>query len=251
MIKDQRKISKLKLLHLYRETLFGWKKNFNSYTKIALVVAIPAAILGVLQNDGYLGDYGLTLGIAWAFVFITIIYFTIHGSKLRNVKLATAYTTASGRFLQFLGVSLILALFALPIFLSLFGLFLSLPIFNLPPIIFLPLSVFSFLISSYLLARFGIGQVISVAEEQSVIQSLKLSSEITKKNRWKIFFGTFLVILVFLIILTAIQFLLGINQSVAQNRIVSSLVYIVEASVMAPLFFIFQAEMYRELNGKK
>ncbi|MEI6169387.1 MAG: hypothetical protein WCP56_00125 [Candidatus Saccharibacteria bacterium] len=213
-------------------------------------MAIPAAIIGVLQNDGYLGDYGLTLGVAWLFVFMTIIYFTIHGGKLDNIKLSSAYTAASARFLQFLGVSLTLALLALPIFLSLFGLFLSLPIFGLPPIIFLPLSILSFLLSSYLLARFGMSQVISVAESLSVVQSLKLSSEITKKNRWRIFFGTFVVILVFLVLLTLVQFLVGLNQSLAQNQIFSAAVYAVEAAILVPLFFIFQSEIYKELNGK-
>ena len=245
-----RTIPKLKLLSLYRAAFSTWKNNFNSYAKITLVVAIPAAIIGVLQNYGYLDDYVLTLGIAWLFVFMAIIYFTIHGGKLDNIKLSSAYTAASARFLQFLGVSLALILFAQPMFLSLNGLFLSLPIFDLPPIIFLPLSIVSGLLSSYLLARFGMSQVISVAESASVVQSLKLSSEITKKNRWRIFFGTFVVILVFLVLLTLLQFLVGLNQSLAQNQIFSAAVYAVEAAILVPLFFIFQSEIYKELNGK-
>ena len=240
-----RTIPKLKLLSLYRAAFSTWKNNFNSYAKITLVVAIPAAIIGVLQNYGYLDDYGLTIGIAWIFAVKTIIYFTTHGGKLDNIKLSSAYKAASPRFLQFLGVSLILILFALPLRAD--GL---LPIFSLPPIIFLALWILSFLLSSYLLARFGMSQVISVAESASVVQSLKLSSEITKKNRWRIFFGTFVVILVFLVLLTLVQFLVGLNQSLAQNQIFSAAVYAVEAAILVPLFFIFQSEIYKELNGK-
>jgi hypothetical protein len=153
--------------------------------------------------------------------------------------------------LQYLGTNLILAIFALPFFLSLFGLFLSLPIFNLPPVVFLPLSIFSFLLSSYLLARFGMTQIVVVADQYSVIGSFKKSTELTKKNRWRIFFATFILILIFLIALTGIQFVLGLKTEIAQNQIISSLVYIIEASFLAPIFFIFQAEMYKELNGKK
>jgi hypothetical protein len=251
MINDLRKIPKLKVLSLYKNSFLEWKDNFNNYTKIALVVAMPVAIINAFQTNGYLGDYGLTTAIAWTFTFVSLIYFAIHSKNLKDSKLATIYTSASSRFLQYLGTNLILAIFALPFFLSLFGLFLSLPIFNLPPVVFLPLSILSFLLSSYLLARFGMTQIVVVADQYSVIESFKKSTELTKKNRWRIFFATFLLILTFLIALTGIQFVLGLKMEIAQNQIISSIVYIIEASFLAPIFFIFQAEMYKELNGKK
>lgn len=251
MIKDQRKIPKLRVTHLFKSSFVEWKNNFNQYTKIALVVAIPVAVVGAFQTNGYLDDYGLITATAWTFTFVSIINFAINRHEQEDTKLSTLYASASSRFLQYMGTNLILALFALPFFLSLFGLFLSLPIFNLPPLIFLPLSIFSFLISSYLLSRFGMAQVIVVADKSSVAESLKKSTLLTKKNRWRIFFATFLLILTFLLSLTGVQFVLGLKASIAQNQIISSLVYIIEASLLAPIFFIFQAEMYKELNGKK
>ena len=181
MIKDQRKIPKLRVLYLFKSAFRQWRDNFNSYAKIALVVAIPVAIVGAFQTNGYLDDYGLITATAWTFTFVTLINFAINKDKLKDTKLSTLYTSASSRFLQYLGTNLILALFALPFFLSLFGLFLSLPIFNLPPLIFLPLSILSFLISSYLLARFGMAQIIVVADKSGVIESLKKSTLLTKK----------------------------------------------------------------------
>jgi hypothetical protein len=240
-----RTIPKLKLLSLYRAAFSTWKNNFNSYAKITLVVAIPAVIFGVLENYGYQDDYGLTIGIAWLFAFMAIIYFTIHGGKLDNIKLSSVYTAASARFLQFLGVFLILILFALPIRANSL-----LPIFSLPPFIFMPLSTLSGWLSFYLLARFGMSLVISVAESASVVQSLKLSSEITKNNRWQIFFGTFGVVLVIIILLTLVKSFVDLDQSLAQNQIFSAAVYAVEAAILVPLFFIFQSEIYKELNGK-
>ena len=248
MKKDNRHIPKLKVWKLYKQTLVEWKNNYQVYFKIILIVALPVAVLGIFQNDGALGDYSITTSIVWAFAFIATISFAANKSKLQNSKLATIYSFASSRFLQYTAVSLILALFALPIFLSLIGLFVSLPVFGLPPAIFLPLSAGSFLLSSYLLARFGLAQIIVVATTKPTFESLKNSSLLTSKNRWSIYLGTFLLLLVFMLVLTSVQFLLTLNQSVAQNQYISGLVSAIEAAVFVPIFFIFQSKMYRDLN---
>lgn len=248
MKKDNRHIPKLKVWKLYKQTLVEWKNNYQVYFKIILIVALPVALIGIFQNDGALGDYGITTAIVWAFAFIATISFAANKSKLQNSKLATIYSFASSRFLQYTAVSLILALFALPIFLSLLGMFVSLPIFGFPPAIFLPLSVGSFLLSSYLLARFGLAQIIVVATTKSTFESLKNSTQLTSKNRWRIYLGTFLLLLVFMLVLTSVQFLLSLNQSVAQNQYISGLVSSIEATVFVPIFFIFQSKMYGDLN---
>jgi len=248
MKKDNRHIPKLKIWKLYKQTLEEWKDNYQVYFKIILIVALPVAVLGIFQNDGVLGDYSIASSIVWAFTFIAVIAFAINRPKLQNTKLATIYSFASSRFLQYIAVSLILALFALPILLSLIGLFVSLPVFGLPPAIFLPLSVGSFLLSSYLLARFGLAQIIVVATKKTTFESLKNSSLLTSKNRWRIYFGTFLLLLLFMLVLTSVQFLLTLNQSVAQNQYISGLVSAIEAAVFVPIFFIFQSKMYGDLN---
>jgi hypothetical protein len=173
----------------------------------------------------------------------------MHENKLEKASITSIYTAASGRILQFLGASLVLALFAFPFGLGLIGLFFSLPALGLPPLVFLPISLAGLFVSGYLLSRFGLSQVIVVATENGVIESLKTSSRLTKKNKWKIFFGTFLLIILYLIFLTLIQFLLNLNQSVSQNQFISNFVYVIEAIILVPTFFIFQTELYKELNG--
>lgn len=249
MKKDARKIKKLKIFQLYKNSFKEWKNNFNNYTKITLVVAIPAAVLGALQTNGVLSDYGQVLAVAWAFVFISIIFYAYRRSELKKNTIGIIYTSASGRFLQFLGVSLVLAVFALPFFLGLIGLFFSLPVLNLPPVIFLPISLGGLILSGYLLSRFGIAQIIAVAGNYTISESLKMSTKITKKNRWKIFFGALLLIIFYLVLLTAIQFLLNLNKSVAQNQYISNIIYVIEACVLVPTFFVYQTEIYKELNG--
>jgi len=249
MIKDARKIKKLKIFNIYKRAFAEWKGNFNNYTKLTLIVAIPAALLGALQTNGILSDYGQILAVAWAFAFISIIFYTDRRNELKNTKLSTVYTAASGRFLQFLAVSLILALFALPFILGLVGLFFSLPILNLPPLIFLPVSIAGLVLSGYLLARFGAAQIIVVASGATTSEALKQSKKITKKNLWKIFFGTLFLILLYLVVLTAIQFFLNLNKSVAQNQYISNIIYVIEACVLVPTFFVYQTEIYKELNG--
>lgn len=251
MIKNIQNIKKLKFFILLRIAYKRWVEDFNTYAKITLIVAIPSAILGLLQNNGILSDYGLIMAVAWAYAFISIIYFSFHRKKLQNNKLSEIYTTSSSRFLQFLGVSLILAIFALPFAVGLVGLFLSLPVLGLPPFIFLPISIIGLVLSSYLLARFGMAQIISVVDQLSVIDSLRASSKITFKNRWRIFFGTSLVLLLFLLMLVFVQFLLNLNLKIAQNQIIYAFVNILEACLVVPIFYAFQTEIYRELNGKK
>ena len=252
MKKDNRHIPKLKVWKLYKQTLVEWKNNYQVYFKIILIVALPVAVLGIFQNDGALGDYGITtaivIAIAFAFAFIAVINFAINKPKFQNTKLATIYTSTGSRALQYIAVSLVLALLALQIFLSLLGMFASLPASDLLPVIFLPLSVGSFMLSSYLLARFGLAQIIAVVNTKSTFESLKNSSLLTRKNRWRIYLGTLLLLLVFMLVLTSVQFLLSLNQSVAQNQYISALVITIEAAVFVPIFLIFQSKMYRDLN---
>jgi len=179
MKKDNRHIPKLKVWKLYKQTLVEWKNNYQVYFKIILIVALPVAVLGIFQNDGALGYYGITtaiviaIAIAFAFAFIAVINFAINKPKFQNTKLATIYTSTGSRALQYIAVSLVLALLALQIFLSLLGMFASLPASDLLPVIFLPLSVGSFMLSSYLLARFGLAQIIAVVNKNQLLNHSK------------------------------------------------------------------------------
>lgn len=251
MIKDARKIPKLKIFRLYRACINELKSEINVYIKLALVITIPAAVIGALQNLGFISDYSQYLNIAWAFAFSATIYFASRKKNSKDNKISTIYTAASGRILQFIGSSLVLAVFALPFGIGIVGLLFSLPVLGLPPVVFLPVSIIGLVLSGYLLTRFGLAQVIVIAENMSIKKSLQQSARITKKNQWKIFFGTLLVLVIYLVALTIIQFVLNLSGQLAQNIYVINILYVIEASIFMPIFVIYGVEMYKELNGKK
>ena len=88
--------------------------TFNNYSKLVLAVAIPVAILTIIQADGNLGDFGLLMGFALAFMSLAVIEYGSNKVSLENKKITTVYTSGSGRFLQFLGTFFIMVFFSVP-----------------------------------------------------------------------------------------------------------------------------------------
>ena len=243
--------NRLSVKAVFGATFKLWRTNFNLFTKIVLVVAIPSSILNVLNSQGMVGEYGLLLSLAWSFVVIAILLLSNEKSELVSKKVGAIFTVASGRLLQYVAVSLILLVFALPIIISLFGVILAQSAFGIPLVIFLPIGLLAFVLGSYLLSCFSASQAIAVNEGTGIYQSLKQSAEKTKKNRLRIFIGYFVLFVVILMMLMIIQFVLSLNQAINENAIVSGVIYILEAVIFVPVVFIYQQKIYESLkNGK-
>lgn len=242
---------KLSIKAAFGATLKLWRANFNLFTKIVLVVAVPSSVLNVLNSQGMVGEYGLLLSLAWSFVIIAILLLANEKSALVSKKVGTVFTAASARLLQYVAVSLILLVFALPVIIGLLGLVLAQSVLEIPLVVFLPIGLFAFAAGSYLLSCFSVSQAITVNENTSIYQALKRSAEKTKKNRLRIFFGYLILFVVILLVLTTIQFVLSLNQVINENSIISGILYILEAVVFVPIVFIFQQKIYESLkNGK-
>lgn len=246
--KPDNKSNKLRIIDLYRSTFKSWKQEFNNYSKVVLIIALPAAIINILQNQGVVGEFGLILSFAWSFVIIGVLMLAQKERKLDNTKLSTIFTAASARLLQYIGVSLVLVLFALPAIAGLVGVFLALPVFGVSPVFFVPLGLLGLLLGAYLLGRYCLAQTIAVGTNDSILSSFAQSAKLTKGNRLRILLAYFLLIVLMLLALTAIQFVLGLNQSINENAIIGGAIYVIEAVVLVPLFFIFQVKIYESLN---
>ena len=114
MKKSALKPKRLALFRIFGQSFREWISHFNAFTKIVLIVAIPVAALTVLQADGNTGDFGLTMAFAWSFAIIALIGYAFANPTTENAKLSKLYSEASGRFLQYVGVSLVLILMAVP-----------------------------------------------------------------------------------------------------------------------------------------
>ena len=244
------KSNNLKITQLFKATLRTWKADFNNFSKVILVIALPAAIVNILQNQGLIGEYGLILSLAWSFVIIAVLLMGLNKRQLKDIRLSTVFTASSARLLQYLGVSLVLIIFALPAIVGLLGLFLALPVFGISPWLFVPLGSAGLILGAYLLCRYAITQTIAVSTPSSIISSFKQSAKLTKGNRLRILIGYLVLFTVMLIVLVAVQFLLGLNQSINENAFIGGAIYAIEAVVLVPIFFVFQVKIYEFLNEK-
>lgn len=244
--KPKLRIKPFKLIGL---SIKAWLKDFNIYTKLVLAVALPVAALTILQAEGSTGDFGLTMAFAWSFTIIALIIYSYTKKSLPNHKLTNIYSLASGRFLQYLGVTLVLIAFAVP---GVFGWLAILSILGqqgISALLLLVACLAAISLSIHLLIRFSLAQVITVGEKQTVYQSLLKSSRATKHNRLRIFIGFFALLLVIFIIANGIQILLSLKQSVNENVIINNLIYVLEATVFLPVIYVYQVKILEALNG--
>jgi hypothetical protein len=244
------KRQRLNIFTLYKQTFREWLKNFNSYTKIVLVVAIPVAILTVLQADGNTGDFGLTMAFAWSFTSIALILLASNGKTPLKEKISTLYSAAGGRFLQYIGVSLVLILMATPGLAGWLGIVSALGGSGTSALYLIIAGLAGIIISIYLLVRFNIAQVITVAESKSVMQSLKSSFKLSKRHFWGMLAGYVIILLGVFLLANGVQLLLSIRQSINENIYINNLVYVVEATIFLPIIYIYQLKLLRALNGE-
>ena len=241
--------SKIKLFKIVVATFKQWLGEFNNYTKLVLVVALPVAALTILQADGNTGDFGLTMAFAWSFTIIALITYSTKKTGPKDAKIAGIYSAASGRFLQYLGVSLIMIFFAAPAVAGWLGILTALTQQQSNSLILLALGATGLVLSVYLLVRFSLAQVITVGFQKTVLQSLKDSSKLTKGNRLKVFIGFFILLLLVFLIANGIQLLLSLSRVVNENTIINNMVYVIEATIFLPILYVFQVKLYEALNG--
>lgn len=242
--------TKLKIMAVYKATFRLWRSKFSLFTKAVLVIAIPSSVLNVLNSQGMIGEYGLLLSLAWSLAIISILLVAEEHSELVGKKIGAIFTVASGRLLQYIAVSLIQIVFLLPAIVGVFGAFIAVPVLNVPFWYFVPFGLAGIVLGSYLLSRYSVAQSAAVIENQTIIGSLKLSAALTKGSRLRIIISYLLLTALIIVILTAVQFVLSLNQSINENAILGGIIYVLESVVFVPIFFIFQVKIFESLNEK-
>ena len=250
MKKSAPKAPRLALIKIFGQVFREWFQNFNTYSKIVLVVAIPVAILTVLQADGNTGDFGLTMAFAWSFTIIALVMYATVGPKNNNDKLAGLYSNASGRFLQYIGVSIALIIMAVPGVAGWLGIIAVLGGSGSGALALLIAGGLGIIISIFLLVRFGLAQVLTVSQKTSVYKSLKASYNLSKKHFLGMFVGYLIILLGVFLIANGIQLVLSIRQNINENIYINNLVYILEATVFLPIFYIYQSKLLKALHGE-
>lgn len=241
---------KLNIFSLIKLTFQEWLKNFNAYSKIVLVVAIPVAILTVLQADGNTGDFGLTMAFAWSFTSIALIILASNTKQAAKAKISVLYSSAGGRFLQYVGVSLVLIIMVIPAVAGWLGIVSALGGSGTSALLLIIAGALGILISVYLLVKFNLAQVITVKEGKTIMQSLKSSLRVSKGHFWAMLAGYVIILLGVFLLANGIQLLLSIKQSINENIYINNLVYVVEATIFLPIIYVYQLKLIRALNGE-
>lgn len=241
---------KFGILRLFTATLSHWKSNFNSYTKIILVLAVPSTIINILQTQGLIGEYGLVMAIAWSFAIVAIINLAGNRENLTSTRLSTIFTVSSSRILQYVGVSLILLVFVLLLLVGIISLLFAGPVFGVSPVVFVSIGVLGLVLGLVFLSHYCLAQTVTVVDSRSIWDSLKDSARATRGNRIRIIASYSLLILLILTLLSIVQFILSLNEPVNQNTLLAGVIYILEAVVIVPIFFIFQVKLYEVLGEK-
>lgn len=250
MKKSALKPKRLALFRIFGQSFGEWISHFNAFTKIVLIVAIPVAALTVLQADGNTGDFGLTMAFAWSFAIIALIGYAFANPTTENAKLSKLYSEASGRFLQYVGVSLVLILMAVPGVAGWLGIISALGGVGSNSLLLLIAGGLGIIISIVLLVRFSLAQVLTVGQKLSVYQSLKSSYRLSRKHFLGMFIGYFILLAGVFLIANGIQLILSLRQSINENIYINNLIYIIEASVFLPAFYIYQTKLLKALHGE-
>ncbi len=225
----------------------AYRKNFLLLSKITLVVAIPVGLLQLVQTDAFNGDTTIVSSIAWGYAILALLYVLLSNQRTTS-KLSQIYTHVSGRFLQYVIVSLLFVLFALPFFAAALIFVIFVPVYGFSPVLFLPLGLLCLLGSIYLYSRFVLALPAVTIESISSFSSIALAGRLSRKNILRIAAVLVLLFIILIGILTGITAIVSLSQTLNENKIFNTILTILESIIVVPIIMCVLATMYKKLS---
>ncbi len=227
---------------------FGlYKQNFLSLCKITLVVAIPVGLLQLVQTDVFNGDGTVVASIAWGFAILAMLL-VLFDPKQSKEKLSKIYTQASGRFLQYVVVSLFFIVFALPAIGSAIIFLILIPVYDWPGIFLIPAGLLCVLASVYLYSRYVLALPAIVDKPISSFSAIALAGQMSKKNKWRMALTLLALMLLVVIVLVLVTILLSLSQALAENKLLGILINIVLSALLIPYIMSVLVTAYKKLS---
>jgi hypothetical protein len=177
----KKKTTKLSLnpFSLLRDTLQDFRSHFVKILIISAVVAIPGSLLRVATIDNGVTDFSIVASIAGLYTSLALFYAFYNIKQLNKNSWSKTYVAASGRFLPYLGVTILQGLLAL---IAVLGLLLPVLVFS--GVVAPAFGIFGVaigLIALWVLLRVSLAAVITITTEFGVNSSLRASWLGTKK----------------------------------------------------------------------
>lgn len=224
-----------------------YKQNFLVLTKIVLIIAIPVGLLQLVQTDVFNGDGTVVASIAWGFAILAMLL-VLFDPKEGKAKLSEIYTKGSGRFLQYVVISLFFIVFALPAIGSVIIFLILIPVYDWPGIFLIPAGFVCVLASIYLYCRYVLALPAIVSKPISSFSAIALAGQMSKKNVWRIAATLLAVTLLVIAAMVAVTLVLNLSQALAENRLLGILINIVLSALLIPYILSVLVTAYKKLS---
>lgn len=231
---------------LLAETVVEFKNHFLKLLLISAVVAIPGALLRIISFDNGVTDFSVVASVASLYASLALFYAFYNATELNKNSWAKIYVRASGRFLPFLGTTILLSLVALFAVLGFL-----LPVLFLADIVSIFFGIFGIvlgLVATWLLIRLSLAAIITATTEFGVLTSLRASWLGSKKRMWMLLFD-WIVLAAILVLVSGI--ILRIFYSIAAlstNQVALALVSGVLAAVLLPVTIGFGVKLWQRIE---
>lgn len=227
-----------------------YKQNFLTLSKIILVVAIPVGLLQLVQTDVFNGDGTIVASIAWGFAILAMLL-VLFDPKQGKVKLSEIYTKASGRFLQYVVISLFFIVFALPAIGAVIIFLILIPVYDWPGIFLMPVGLICILASIYLYCRYVLALPAIADKPISSFSAIALAGQMSKKNVLRIMGVLLAVLLLVVMVMVLVTILLNLSQALAENKLLGILINIVLSALLVPYILSVLVTVYKKLSWQK
>lgn len=228
------------------DTLRDFRSNFVKILLITAIVAIPGSVLRVATIDNGVTDFSIIASIAGLYTSLALFYGYSDLNRLKKNSSSKTYVEASGRFLPYLGVTILQGLVALIMVLGLL-----LPVLVLSEVVAPAFGLFGVvvgLVALWVLVRISLASVITATTEFGVNSSLRASWLATKKRVFKLI-ADWLVILVLIIVLSGI-ILSGVYaiSVLANNQFIIAIINGILVSFVLPIVIGYTVNIWKRIK---
>ena len=246
MQKTSKKPFSLNPISLLLDSLRDFKAQFVKILLVSAVVAIPGSILRVITFDNGVTDFSIVASIAGLYASLALLYAFAQPAKLKKNSWAKTYVESSGRFLPYLGVTILQGAVAL---VSILGLLVPvLVISDVVSPVFGLFGVAAGLITLWLLIKLSLASVITATTPLGVLAALRASWLGTKKHFWPLLFA-WMCILVAIIVVSGI-ILSGVYAmpTFANNQLIIALVNGILVSFILPVVIGYAVHIWNRIK---
>lgn len=239
---------------LWRETLSAYRKHWQWYSIIVLIITIPTAVIvGIAPTDSTVAAYG---SLAALLMNVALIYAIIHFDQNPDSKpkLRELFYESSEVLVRYIVVGLALAIMLVPAVWGLGIVGLGGNNTTPPPLGELILfSIIGFIVaipSIYLLTRNGLALILVFQDKLWPAQALRRSRELTKGCFWPLI-GRYLILSLGLLIAIIPFSIIFIGLLVlTQNQIFATLFQISNATIILPFLYLYVLKLKQALDSK-